>query len=134
MHHDIGEARVGIALGRLERLAEEAVDRNAVGIDRRPRDQRRRQRHIEKRRQPEKAARPESRPGAGRIPVFATRAQPVLVHHQEAREQDEQVHAEVRLADQRQAETGQDHHMPDEHPEGRDAAQAIQTLDSPNVH
>src|SRR3546814_7879424 len=40
VQRDVGEAAVEIAFGRLKRLAEEAVDHDPVGIDRRSRDQR----------------------------------------------------------------------------------------------
>src|SRR3546814_2681048 len=71
VQRDVGEAAVEIAFGRLKRLAEEAVDHDPVGIDRRSRDQRGGERHIEKRRQPEKSPCPEGGPGAGRVPVLA---------------------------------------------------------------
>ena len=139
MRRDIGEARIGIALARLERLAQEAVDRHPVGIEGRPGEQRRRQRHVEKRREAKEAARPERRPGAGRTPILRTGAQPILEHHQEAGEQDEQVDAEIGLAQHRQAEAGEDHQVPEQHPERRQPAQSVETFDSsdvgrPNVH
>ncbi|WP_352459161.1 MULTISPECIES: hypothetical protein [unclassified Mesorhizobium] len=53
-----------------------------------------------------------------------------MEHHQEAGQHDEQVDAEIRLADDRNLPAGQKHAVPDQHPDRRKRAKPVQAFDA----
>lgn len=130
MSDDVFQAAVEVAFRRLVRSGEEIVDDDPAIVEIRAKRQRQEKHDIEQRRDPEIAARPEFQPGFRSLPRLLFLAQLIVEQHQEAGQHDEQVDAEIRLADDRNLPAGQKHAVPDQHPDRRKRAKPVQAFDA----